>query len=326
MKKIFRRILKFLNIIIKYIFTEIIIKYFFCYLIAGFGFIYTLSLEDDYLIKGYLINISSSLISLPLVFVFYDLYKSALTYKSTKLVNQVVEKEINNIFLKFTYFTTHFYNEFSHESSYDVFEIENELTRKEEDIFNKVSSNIHHGYFLFSIFDDFNRDITQVINTNTIIRSIHIKELSILQQFMNDYIKLQSCFNWITKNDFIKFNQLSDVIISKSEFISSSDSNEFFDIKKRIGPDKTATYYSAKFRLYESDVLASGYKLSGNKAKEISKCLFQLYSSINNWKKFKNIDQLVFENGIISANRLHLDDNITFNEHMRNNFSIHGQF
>lgn len=309
-----------------YIIREVVVKYFLCYLISGLVFFYTLSLDDGILIKSYLINISSSLISLPLVFVFYDLYKSALSYKSTKLVNQVVEKDINNIFLKFIYFTTHFYNELSHDSSYNMYEIDGELTKKEEEIFNKVSSNIHHGYFIFSIFDDFNRDITQVINSNTVQSYISIKEKSILQQFMNDYTEFQSRFSWVTKDDFIKFKKLPDIIISESEFVKSSDSNEFYDIKKKLGEENIATYFSAMFRLHETDVLASGYKLSGNKAKEISKCLFNLYSSINKWKKFKNIDHLSFENGIISANRLQLDDNITFNEHMKNNISIHGSF
>lgn len=261
------------------------------------------------------------------MFVFYDLYKTALSFKSTKLVNEVIEKDINNIFLKFTFFTTHFYNEFSSENKINAYELDDELKKNEEDIFKNISSNIHHGYFIFSIFDDFGRDINEVLNSNSNIRWINLQELSLLQQFINDYMKLKRCFSWITKDDFIKYVELKNITIKESEFASSTNEDEiYYDIKERLQPDKTVTYYSAKFSLYESHVLATGYKLSGNKAKEISKLLFQLYSSINRWKKIRNIEQLKFDNCFISANRLYVDDNITFNEHMKNNFSIHGHF
>ncbi|WP_434752278.1 hypothetical protein [Paenibacillus amylolyticus] len=284
-------------------------------------------MDGGSLLRGLLINVASSLVSLPLVFVFYDLYKSALSFKSTKLVNEVIEKNINNIFLKFTFFTTHFYNEFSSENKINAYDLDDELKKNEEDIFKNISSNIHHGYFIFSIFDDFSRDINDVLNSNSNIRWINLQELSVLQQFINDYMKLKRCFSWITKDDFIKYVELKNITIKESGFASSTNEDEiYYDIKLMIKPDKTVTYYSSKFSLYEDHVLATGYKLSGNKAKEISKVLFQLYQSINRWKKIRNIDKLKFDTCFVSANRLYVDDNITFNEHMENNFSFHGQF
>jgi hypothetical protein len=319
--------MKRLLIIANYIIKEILIKFIFCYLLAVVGFLWAISIDGGDLLKGLLINISSSLISLPLVFVFYDLYRSALSYKSTKLVNEVIEREINNIFLKFIYFTTHFYNEFSSDNKVNAYELDDELKKSEEDIFKTISSNIHHGYFIFSIFDNFNRDINEVLNTNSNMRWINLKELSVLQQFINDFMKLKRCFSWITRDDFIKYKELDYITIKESEFVSSSNDDEtYYDIKEKLAIDKTVTYYCAKFSLHEDKVLTSGYKLSGNKAKEISMILAQLYSSIKEWKKIRNLEQLEFDNCFVSANRLYVGDNITFNEHMENNFSFHGHF
>lgn len=287
---------------------------------------YAIELETVEL-KSLMINISSSLVSLPIVFIVYDLYKKALLYKSSKLISQVVDKEINNIFLKFIYFTTHFFTEFHPQNDYDAYNLDNELKKSRKEIFKDVSSNSHHGYFIFSIFDDFHRDIDSVINRQRIGRSIDIKELSILQEFINNYVELKSCFNWITSNDFIKYSKLSNVQLVESKFTKSTDSDEiFYDVIYKGKDGKNITYYAAKYWLFDQDALTYCYKFSGNKAMEISHLLFKLYSSINKWKKIKNIDELTFDHAIISAHRLSLDDNITYNEHMEKNISIHGEF
>ncbi len=306
---------------------ELLVKYIFCYILAVLSLIMASKMSDDELLKFVLINVSSSLVVLPIVFIFYDLYKKALSYKASKLVNKVIEKDINDIFLKFIYFTTHFYKEFTSEQDYDAYELDNELKKNEKEIFEKVSGNIHHGYFIFSIFDDFSRDINRAINKDTIIKSISLKELAVLQQFINDFSDFKNCFSWIQKNDFIKYKDLSGVLIIESKHAKSEDDDEvLYDVSDTSNKEKIATYYMASYRLFESPILTSGYKFSGNKSFEISNCLFKLYSDINKWKKIKNIDNLHFDNCTISANRLHLDSNIVFNEHMNTNFSIRSQF
>jgi uncharacterized membrane protein YagU involved in acid resistance len=68
----YKKIMKRLQVISVYIFKEILIKFIFCYLLAVFGFIAAISIDNGNVLKGLLINIAFSLISLPLVFVFYD--------------------------------------------------------------------------------------------------------------------------------------------------------------------------------------------------------------------------------------------------------------
>ncbi|WP_010245366.1 hypothetical protein [Acetivibrio cellulolyticus] len=311
---------------LKYLFIEVIVKYLLCYVIAALSYVVAINVEDLH-IQTVIINVASSLISLPLVFIVYDLYQKILMYKSTKLISQVVDKYIGDIFLKFIYFTTHFYNEFNPKLDEKMEDLDGQLDKNKDTIFNALSNNEHHGYFLFSIFDDFNGSIEELLDSNRISKYISTREFSILQEFINDYIDLKGCFNWITEKDFIKYKKIINVKLSESKFTKSSNSSEtFYDAIFSEDNKKTVTYYTAKFKLFDENALVYKYKLSGNKAKDISNLLYKLYNDIKRWKKIRGIEKITFDNALISCGRLYLDDSITFNSHMNQNISIHGVF
>src|SRR5690606_19861832 len=176
---------------------------------------------------------------------------------------------------------------------YNAYDLDSELKKTKEEIFKQVSSNSHHGYFIFSIFDDFQRDIEIIINKHQISKSI--EELSTLQEFINNFVELKASFNWVWDNTFIKYNQLSDVHLAKSKHTISSDSDEiYYDIIFKSKEGNSNTFYSAKYWIFDQNALTNSYKLSGNKAMEISLILFKLYRIISKWKKLKNIEELSF--------------------------------
>lgn len=308
----------------KYIFKEVIIKFLLCYLISVLLLVIASKINDG-LVKTIIINIASSLISIPIVFIVYDLYKKLLIIKSTKLINETVDEDISHIFLRFLYFTTLFYNEID-SNQQDLSELNDILRKDKERIFSDLSSNKHHGYFIFSIFDDFAIDIDNVLESNKIIKFIGSQEISALQEFINDFNKLKMCFSVISDNDFIKYQKLPNTHMRISNYTNSSDKSiTFYDIFKRNEDSKT-TYYCAKYRIYEEEPLMNTYKLSGNKAKELSIVLHDLYKDIQKWMRIRGMKELAYDHGIVSCGRLYLDNNITMNSHMSQNVSIHGIF
>ncbi len=320
----FKRILNLLSKIIIYFFQEIIIKYLICYIIAVLGYIIAVKSSSTHF-QVIILNISSSLISLPIVFIVYDLYSLLLMHKSTKLIYEEVDKEISNIFLKFIYFSTHFYNEFNPKSDKPYADLNEVLNYNKDQIFGYISENKHHGYFIFSSFDNFDENIEEVLSSNRISKYLKTKEISKLQEFSNDYRKFKQSFSFISDNDFIQCNKIENTAIDKSKFIVSLDTDDvFYDIKymgEVINP-----YYSAKYAIFDQNTLLYKYKLSGNKAKELAHLIYKLYEDINKWKKLRFISKLNFDNALVSLGRLYLDDNLVINAHMDNAVVVRGLF
>jgi hypothetical protein len=289
------------------------------------GFLISENLKTG-LMQSVIINIASTLISIPLVFIVYDLYKNLLVSKSAKLINKSVDKKISDIFLRFIFFSQYFYQEFNANKSLDLNDLSEHLKKDKDTIFNDVSSNRHHGYFIFSIFDNFDIDIDNILASNKIISFISLKEIAVLQKFINDFNDLTSIFSFISDEDFIKHQKLLNTHLEQSKCTNSSDEMIFYDINHINSDNSKTTYYSAKYYIFEEEPLTYTYKLSGNLAKQLSNQLYVLYDDIKRWMKLRGINELEYTNAMVSIGRLHLDDNITFNEHMTNNISIHGGF
>lgn len=312
------------NSFLKYLLYEIVIKYLLCYVLSGLTLVFSLNLTSN-ILQTVMLNIASSLMSLPVVFIAYDLYKKVLTHKTTKIINKNVEKEIKNIFLRFLYFVELFYYDMDM-TIINPYDIDKGSKRSKNEIFKRLSEHEHPGFFIFSNFDEYDKYIDELIDSNKISKYVSIKELSILQEFISEYRNLKEIFSWITSDDFIRFQKINNLEILISEYTKSIKSNNtFYDIIECIdGVNKIV--YTTSYMLFDEEVLSHNYKLSGNKAEEIAETIYKLYICINKWKKARNIDKLTFENGLTSFGRLYLNNSITFNSHMKKNVAFNFTF
>lgn len=309
----------------KYIFKEVLIKYLTCYMISGVAFFIAGKVVNN-VTQSFIINISATLASLPIVFIVYDLYKKLLLFKSTQLINQNVDKKIINIFLKFIYFTEYFYNEIDSKEQLGIDNLNDILKLDKDTIFSNISKNNHHGYFIFSIFDKFDKDIDQVLNSHKILKFISSEEISILQEFINDFNELKEAFTWVADDNFILQHKLVNVHMEESNITKSSDGDDIFYDVFLNNKGSRITYYCARYLLYDEETLTHIYKLSGNKAKELSTLIHKLYKDINKWMNIRGIKGLECDHEMASCGRLYLGDNISFNSYMKNSVAIHGSF
>lgn len=304
---------------VKYIVKEVIIKFLFCYTLSIILMLGANKLEQG-LIQSVLINVGSTLLAVPVVFIVYDLYKAALISKSTKLIALNVDKAVSRIFLRFIYFTTYFIEESYSQENMQPEKLDKLLKRNKDYIFNQVSSHCHRGYFIFSVFDRFNLEIDDIISSSKILKYIDPEEFAVLQKFSNDYNTLMNSFAFVTKKDFVQYEKLNSVAIKESKIMISEDELKFYD----INDDQLS--YVAKYELFDEAVLSKTYKLSGNKSKEVADNISTLYQDILKWMSLRNIDVLDFNQAYVIGGRLCLDDGIRVNEHMGNGIRINTRF
>ena len=98
--------------------------------------------------------------------------------------NSKLEEEINNIFVRFIYFSQYFYVEFGNEMWGDEDGINDTLNMKYEKIFEKISDNIFSGMFLFSEFDLYDKYVLDVLNQPIISKYTNEQEVAMLFQFV----------------------------------------------------------------------------------------------------------------------------------------------
>ena len=67
-------------------------------------------------------------------------------------------------------------------------------------------------------------------------------------------------------------------------------------------------------------------KLSGNKSKELSEILYQLYSCIKNWLNYKKKEGLTVSESLAFGGRLYVGADLKINEYMDEGISFSGYF
>lgn len=318
--------LKKIKSFLAYILKEIFVKYLLCYILAIVTFVtpcfFTLPQKGE----DWLISLSVSLISVPLVFVIYTLYNNALNRKSQIKVSYNLEKEINDIFSRYVFFTQYFYHKLEDDITCEEDEINKCLMYNYDEIFRLISDNILSGVFLFSEFDAYDEYIFDLINRPIITKYADTKEIALLFDFINAYNELVRTFYVISETDFIPCGKYTNLDIQESQFATNSQGEQFYDAIWILDEDKFSSFYSAMYPLFEKDKLILKLKVSGNKAKEIAELIHTTYACIRNWLNYRNKSSLDYANAMSIHGRMYLDCNLRINNFMEKNFTMKENF
>ena len=309
-----------------FIWKEVLVRYLFCYLVAMVSLATVVLYEIKEPWDSWLISLSASMFSFPVVFVVYNLYSNALDRKTQKKISDTLSKGISNLFASYLYFTEFFYYGIEEEFPVDRESLNQCMNYSEEKIFDLVSANVFSGAFLFSEFDSFDENIYEMINDAIVAKYINREEIAILFEFIESYRELQEIFKIITMNDYIPCGYYTNLNVKESEHVKNSSGRTFYDVSWKEDDDKYVNFYSAMYPIFEEDKLNLKIKLSGNKAKEISRAIFKTYRCIKNWLSVQGETEIVYENSMVLHGRLYADYNLVLNQFMTNNISIRNKF
>lgn len=312
--------------IFRFIWGEVILKYIFCYILFGVSLIAVCAAKLPGIWENWLISFSASMFSLPVVFVFYTLYNDVLNRKTRRKVAYKLGSEVNNIFARFIFFTQYFYEQIGTDLDGSPDGINAILNYSKEEIFSKISDNIFSGIILFSEFDTFDSYIFDTINQPIIAKYADEREVALLFEFVNSFCCFRNIFHLIHPSEYIICGQCEEIEIEESLYFKNKEGKQFYDIKKVNADGSYSAFYSAMYPIYEKDKLLLKFKLSGNKAKEVSEALFELYQCINNWLNYSGKKQLEFSESWVFGGRLQLDPNLTINKFMEQDVAISTQF
>ena len=140
-----KRIKHTLNFILK----EVILKYLFCYILSVIALVVPLFLNIDEPWNSWLISFSASIFSLPVIFIIYNLYVSALEKHTQDKISQKINNNVINVFARFIYFTEYFYYKLEDEKNGDEDSLNKLLTYSEKELFKLISDNTFSGIILF---------------------------------------------------------------------------------------------------------------------------------------------------------------------------------
>lgn len=194
-----KRIKHTLNFILK----EVILKYLFCYILSVIALVVPLFLNIDEPWNSWLISFSASIFSLPVIFIIYNLYVSALEKHTQDKISQKINNNVINVFARFIYFTEYFYYKLEDEKNGDEDSLNKLLTYSEKELFKLISDNTFSGIILFSEFDSFDTYIDDIINEPVVCKYANQEDISILIDFINSYNAFKDIFNSIVSNDYI---------------------------------------------------------------------------------------------------------------------------
>lgn len=309
-----------------FIWKEVLVRYLFCYLVAMVSFAAVALYEIKEPWDSWLISLSASMFSFPVVFIVYDLYSNALDRKTQKKISDKLSMGISNIFARYLYFTEFFYYDIEDDFPGDGESLNQCMNYSEEKIFDLVSANVFSGVFLFSEFDSFDENIYEMINDAIVAKYINREEIAILFEFIESYRELQEIFKIITMNDYICCGYYANLDVKKSEHVKNSNGRTFYDVRRKEEDEKYVNFFSAMYPIFEEDKLKLKIKLSGNKAKEISKAIFKTYQCIKKWLSVHGETEIVYDNSMVVNGRLYVDYDLTLNQFMTNNISINSKF
>ena len=307
--------------VIKYILNNIIIKYSLCYLLSMI-LIFSLNyIETTSHWYSIICSIIATLISLPLIFIIYDLYNELLSLKTRQQIDNWINKDLCNIFILFIFFTKGFYTEISKDTIIDPNEIETTLKLSQEEIFDKISSAHIPGFFLFAEFEAFDKQIINILDSPLISKYISKTKLATLLDFCNKYNEFKEKFTFVSKEHIIVFEKYENLVFEKSAMFDTNR-NDTYDTKYKIDEQTFIPFYVAKYSSINENAFLQSYKFSGNFAKEISTLIHSLYKLVNEWLDISNISTLEAENAFVVQGRLFLESNFSTNEHMDSGMNL----
>ena len=317
-----KRIKHTLNFILK----EVILKYLFCYILSVIALVVPLFLNIDEPWNSWLISFSASIFSLPVIFIIYNLYVSALEKHTQDKISQKINNNVINVFAQFIYFTEYFYYKLEDEKNGDEDSLNKLLTYSEKELFKLISDNTFSGIILFSEFDSFDTYIEDIINEPVVCKYANQEDISILIDFINSYNAFKDIFNSIVSNDYIVCGKYENIDIQESNYAKNNQGKIFYDAMWLLDSESVQSFYTAMYPIYEKESLLLKLKLSGTKSQEIADSIKSVYNCINKWLSIHSDSRISISKSIVMNGRLHLDYDITFNQYMKNNISICNRF
>ena len=321
-----KRYVKKCVMIFKFILKEVFVKYIFCYALFATTLLISFIFDVQEPWKSWLISLSASMFSLPVVFVVYTLYNEALNKQTRKKVSCKLDEEINNIFARFIFFTHYFYDQLGEDMEGSEEKLNSILNYNQDYIFEKVSDNIFSGMILFSEFDSYDDYVFDAINQPIIAKYINEQEVALLFDFIKLFKRLKEIFKFVNKSDFILYGKYENIKIEESSHTTNSQGKKVYDVSIVCDEEKYSNIYTAIFPLYEKEKLMYMLKLSGNKSKEIASAIFELYVCIKNWLRYQNKERITVAGSLVFGGRLYLDADLIMNEYMDENFAISVKF
>lgn len=293
--------------IVNFLLKEVILKYLFCYILS----VITLSVPLIFKINdpwnSWLISFSASIFSLPVIFVIYNLYVSALEKHTQEKISQKINNNVIKVFAQFTYFTEYFYYKLENEKNGDEESLNNILKYSEKELFKLISDNTHSGIILFSEFDSFDTYIDDIINEPVVCKYANQEDLSILIDFINSYNNFKDIFSFIVSDDYIVCGKYENIDIRESTYAKNSQGRLFYDAMWLLEDKKVQSFYTAMYPIYEKESLLLKFKLSGTKSQEIAESIKNVYDCINKWLSIHSDSKISISNSIVTQGRLYLD-------------------
>lgn len=311
---------------LKFIWKQVILKYLFCYGISVIAFVLTLFFEFEEPWKSWLISFSASIFSLPVIFVIYNVYVSALEKHTQEKIFQRIDNNVTNVFAQFVYFTQYFYYKLEDKKTVDEAELNKILKYSLDEIFKLISDNVLSGIILFSEFDSFDDSINDIINEPVISKYANQEDISILIDFVNSYKAFKDIFSFIVEDDYIVCGKYDNIELEKSNYARNDQGKLFYDAKWILEDAKFETFYTAMYPIYEKTPILLKFKVSGTKAQEISNAIKNIYNCINKWLAIHANSKISISQAIVVSGRLYVDYDITCNQYMENNISIRNRF
>ncbi len=311
---------------LKFFGKEVILKYFFCYIISGIAFAIPLTFNIIEPWKSWLISFSASIFSLPVIFVIYNLYVTALEKRTQEKIFQRINDNVTSVFARFVYFTEYFYYNIEDKKKVNEAELNKILKYSSDEIFKLISDNVLSGIILFSEFDSFDDSINDIINEPIISEYANQKDIAILIDFVNSYKEFKDIFSFIRQDDYTVCGKYDNIELQESYYVKNDQGKLFYDAKKILSDTEVETFYTAIYPIYEETSILLKFKVSGMKAKEITNAIKNVYDCINKWIAIHSDSKLPISQAIVVSGRLYVDYDITYNEYMKNNISIRNQF
>lgn len=317
-----KRIKHTLNFILK----EVILKYLFCYILSVIALAVPLFFNIAEPWNSWLISFSASIFSLPVIFVIYNLYVSALEKRTQEKISKKINNNVINVFSRFIYFTEYFYYKLEDEKTIDEDSLNKFLKYSKDEIFKLISDNVLSGIILFSEFDPFDTYIDDIINEPVISKYANQEDISILIDFINSYNAFKDIFSFIGPNHYIACGKYDNIDTQESNYAKNDQGKLFYDAMWLLDDENVQSFYTAMYPIYEKEPLLLKFKISGTKSQEIADAIKKVYDCINKWLSIHSNSEISISHSIVMNGRLYLDYDITYNQYMKNNISICNHF
>lgn len=317
-----KRIKHTLNFVLK----EVILKYLFCYILSVIALAIPLFFNIDEPWNSWLINFSASIFSLPVIFVIFNLYVSALEKRTQEKISQKINSNVINVFARFIYFTEYFYYKLEDEKTMDEDSLNKFLKYSKDEIFKLISDNVLSGIILFSEFDPFDTYIDDIINEPIVSKYANQEDISILIDFINSYNAFKDIFSFIGPEHYIVCGKYDNIDTQESNYAKNNQGKLFYDAMWLIDDKNVQSFYTSMYPIYEKEPLLLKFKISGTKSQEIAGAIKKIYDCIYKWLSIHSNSEISISHSIVMNGRLYSDYDITYNQYMKNNISICNRF